>query len=42
MGANNFWRIRVGDHRVVYEVTDRSLIVLIIRVAHRKDVYRGF
>ena len=30
----------VGDHRVLYEVQDDALIVLVIRIAHRRDVYR--
>ena len=33
-------RIRVGDYRVVYEVRDDELLVLVIRVAHRRDAYR--
>lgn len=33
-------RLRVGDYRVLYEVTDDALIVLVIRVAHRGEVYR--
>ena len=33
-------RIRVGDYRVVYEVRDDELLVLVVRVAHRRDVYR--
>ncbi|MBM4019722.1 MAG: type II toxin-antitoxin system RelE/ParE family toxin [Planctomycetes bacterium] len=40
-GAEAAYRIRIGDYRVVYEVADRVLIIYIIRVAHRKDVYRG-
>jgi mRNA interferase RelE/StbE len=40
-GAENLWRIRIGDHRVVYEIHDDRLIVLVLRVAHRKGVYRG-
>ena len=39
-GEDNLWRIRVGDYRVVYEIHDDRLIVLVLRVAHRKDVYR--
>jgi mRNA-degrading endonuclease RelE of RelBE toxin-antitoxin system len=34
------YRIRVGDYRVVYEIEDDVLVVLVIRIAHRKDVYR--
>ena len=33
-------RLRVGDYRVVYEVRDEELVVLAIRVAHRRDAYR--
>ncbi len=32
-------RIRVGDYRVVYEVQDSILLVLVVRVAHRRDAY---
>jgi mRNA interferase RelE/StbE len=34
------WRIRIGDYRVVYEIHDDVLIVLVVRVAHRKEVYK--
>lgn len=40
-GHEDFYRIRVGDYRVVYEVEDDRLVVLVLRVAHRKDAYRG-
>lgn len=33
-------RIRVGDYRVVYEIRDEELVVLVVRVAHRRDAYR--
>jgi len=33
-------RLRVGDYRVVYEVRDEELVVLVVRVAHRRDTYR--
>ena len=33
-------RLRVGDYRVVYEIRDEELVVLVIRVAHRRDAYR--
>jgi len=41
VGADNAYRIRVGDYRIVYEIVDRVLTVYVICVAHRKDVYRG-
>ncbi len=39
-GADRTYRIRIGDYRVVYEIEDDVLLVLVIRIAHRKDVYR--
>jgi mRNA interferase RelE/StbE len=33
-------RIRVGDFRVVYELIEHQVLILIVRVAHRKSVYR--
>lgn len=35
------WRLKVGVYRVVYDINDRQVTILIIRVRHRKDVYRG-
>jgi mRNA interferase RelE/StbE len=40
-GHQNLWRIRVGDYRIVYEIRDQQLIILIISIAHRREVYRG-
>jgi mRNA interferase RelE/StbE len=34
------WRIRVGDYRVIYEIHDRQLVVLVITVGHRREIYR--
>lgn len=39
-GRDELWRIRAGDYRIVYEVRDRILVVLVVRVAHRGEVYR--
>ena len=33
-------RLRVGDYRVVYETRDDELVILVVRVAHRRDAYR--
>jgi mRNA interferase RelE/StbE len=33
-------RIRVGDYRIVYEVQDAQLVILVIRIAHRREVYK--
>ena len=39
-GAQRLWRIRVGDYRVVYNIDDRKRAVDVVRVRHRRDVYR--
>jgi mRNA interferase RelE/StbE len=39
-GMIGIWRIRVGRHRIVYEVHRDRKVVMVLRVAHRKDVYR--
>lgn len=40
VGEENLYRIRVGDYRIVYLVRDDVLVVLVIRIAHRREVYR--
>jgi mRNA interferase RelE/StbE len=37
---DELWCIRVGDYRIVYEIRDRVLLVLVLRAAHRREVYR--
>jgi mRNA interferase RelE/StbE len=39
VGIDNAWRIRVGDYRVIYEIDDGIVVVVVFRVAHRRDVY---
>jgi mRNA interferase RelE/StbE len=38
-GAEDLWRIRIGDWRVVYELRDRELLVLVVRVRPRGGAY---
>jgi mRNA interferase RelE/StbE len=38
--GRNAWRIRIGDYRVIYEIRDRELQILVITVGHRREVYR--
>ncbi|PRB66804.1 type II toxin-antitoxin system RelE/ParE family toxin [Arthrobacter sp. MYb213] len=40
VGETNAWRVRIGDYRVLYEVLDAVLVVTVVRVAHRREVYR--
>ena len=39
-GEHSVYRVRVGQHRVVYEVLDEVLVVHVVRVGHRREVYR--
>jgi len=39
--GDDLWRIGGGVYRVVYQIRDVELIILVVRIAHRKDVYRG-
>ena len=41
-GSNNIYRIRQGTYRIVYQIYKNELLVIVIRVRHRKDAYRGF
>ncbi|MBT3279370.1 MAG: type II toxin-antitoxin system RelE/ParE family toxin [Phycisphaerales bacterium] len=40
VGREKTYRFRVGDYRIVYEIIEQQLLVHVIRVAHRKDIYR--
>jgi len=35
------WRLRVGRYRIIYEIHTSEIVILILRISHRKDVYRG-
>lgn len=37
---DDLYRVRVSEYRVVYKIQDRQLIVLIVAVGHRRDIYR--
>ncbi len=39
-GRLSLYRIRVGDYRVVYQIQDAALLVLVVRIGERGDVYR--
>ena len=39
-GEENVYRVRVRDYRIVYEIQDDELIVLVIKIGHRRDIYR--
>ncbi len=39
-GEGSVYRVRVGDCRILYEVIDARLVIHVVRVGHRRDVYR--
>jgi len=40
VGGAGEWRVRTGDYRIVYEIEDQELLVLVLRVGRRREVYR--
>lgn len=34
------WRIRIGSYRVIYEIQDEILIVFVVKIGHRREIYR--
>jgi mRNA interferase RelE/StbE len=38
---DNLFRVRVGDYRIIYQVISDRIVIVIIRVRHRREVYRG-
>jgi mRNA interferase RelE/StbE len=38
--GRNAWRIRVGVYRIIYTINDSQLIILVIDIGHRRDIYR--
>lgn len=41
-GEEDFYRIRVGDYRIIYQIDGAKLIVHVLRLGHRREVYREF
>ncbi len=39
-GEEGFYRVRVGDYRIIYEIQDRAFLIIVVKVGHRGDVYR--
>lgn len=40
VGGSGQWRVRTGDYRVIYEIADREILVLVLRIGHRREVYQ--
>lgn len=39
VGGDGAWRVRTGDYRVVYEIHDDVLLVLVVAIGHRREIY---
>lgn len=37
---SDYWRIRVGDYRVIYVIENEEVLILIVKIGHRKDIYK--
>lgn len=40
VGGAGEWRVRTGDYRIVYEIEENRLLVLILNVGHRREIYQ--
>jgi mRNA interferase RelE/StbE len=39
-GDNSFHKVRSGDYRIIYEIHNDRLVILVVKIGHRKDVYK--
>jgi len=39
-GNNKFHKIKAGDYRIIYEIHDDTLVILVAKIGHRKDIYK--
>jgi mRNA interferase RelE/StbE len=38
--GSEYWRVRIGDHRVIYQINDDVLVVVVVTLGHRREVYQ--
>ena len=41
VGGSGEWRVRTGDYRIIYEIHDEQLLVLVLRLGHRREIYES-
>lgn len=41
MIGSKAWRLRVGTYRIIYDIVDKKLVILIIKLGHRRDIYKS-
>lgn len=39
-GKDDLYRIRVGNYRIIYNIQDNQLLILVVKIGHRRDIYR--
>jgi mRNA interferase RelE/StbE len=39
-GGDELYRVRAGDYRIIYQVQDKVLVVLVVQIGHRREIYR--
>ncbi|WP_366509090.1 type II toxin-antitoxin system RelE/ParE family toxin [uncultured Paraglaciecola sp.] len=39
-GNNSFHKVRIGSYRIIYEIHNEQLVILVIKIGHRKDIYK--
>jgi mRNA interferase RelE/StbE len=39
-GIEELYRVRCGDYRIIYQIQDQRLLVLVVRIRHRREAYR--
>ncbi len=40
-GTDDFYRVRTGDYRIIYTIEGKVLLILVVRIGHRADVYKA-
>ena len=40
LSGKEYYRIRKGDYRIIYEIQDEVLVIIVIKIGHRRDIYR--
>jgi mRNA interferase RelE/StbE len=40
LAGDEAWRVRVGDYRIIFDIHDDILLVLVVKIGHRREVYR--
>jgi mRNA interferase RelE/StbE len=41
IGGSGEWRVRTGNYRIIYDIQDDDLIVLVLRLGHRREIYES-